>query len=247
MSNNERNKEAVRQLFEEVLNNGKTQLLTDLISADYVGARGEKGPAAFQVQMSGLIAAFPDLHYQLEDLVSGDDKVAVSWTWHGTHKAAFTSIPATGKAVINEGMAILGCRDGKITSFKLQTDRLGFLQQLGVLPANPAAAASTAAPRFIDKFVIPIAAIPEFQQRMKINRDFLKTLPGFIKDEAYQYSDENGNLICITVAEWESMDAMNKAREAVQTEYRKEGFDPAEMMKRLNIAMDRGVYHLVKD
>jgi len=247
MSNNERNKETVRKLFEEVFNNRKTQLLADLISDDYVGPRGEKGPSGFQAQIGGLVAAFPDIHYVLEDLISGDDKVVVSWTWHGTHKAIFTTIPATGKTVSNEGMAICGFRDGKIISFKLQTDRLGFWQQLGLLPANPAVAASPDAPRFIDKFFIPAAAIAEFQQRTKINRDFIRTLPGFIKDEAFQYSDENGNLICITVAEWESMEAMNKAREAVQAEYKKEGFNPAEMMKRLNISMDRAVYHLVKD
>jgi steroid delta-isomerase-like uncharacterized protein len=247
MSNNERNKEIVRQLFEEVFNNRKTPLLTDLISADYVNARGEKGPKAFMTQINGLIGAFPDIHYQLQDLFGEEDKVVVSWTWHGTHKATFTTVAATGKAISNEGMAICGFKDGKIISFKLQTDRLGFWQQLGLLPANPAVAASTEAPRFIDKFLVPAAAIPEFQQRTKINRDFIRTLPGFIKDEAYQYADDNGDLICITIAEWESIEAMNKAKEAVQAEYKKEGFNPAEMMKRLNISMDRAMYHLVKN
>ena len=109
------------------------------------------------------------------------------------------------------------------------------------------AAAAPDAPRFIDKFLIPAPAISEFLERMTINRRFLKTLPGFIKDEAYQYMDENKNLICITIAEWASMDAMDKAREAVQAEYRREGFNPAEMMQRLNISMDRGVYHLLRD
>lgn len=118
---------------------------------------------------------------------------------------------------------------------------------MSILLSNPAATASPDTPHFIDKFFIPAAAINEFMERMKINRNFIKTLPGFVQDVAYQYSDENGNLICITVAEWESMDAMNKAKEAVQAEYAKEGFNPAEMMKRLNISMDRAIYHLVKD
>jgi hypothetical protein len=107
--------------------------------------------------------------------------------------------------------------------------------------------ASADAPRFIDKFFIPAAAIAEFHERMRINRIFLKTLPGFIKDAAYEHPDEHGNLICITVAEWESMDALNKAKEAVQAEYKKEGFNPAEMFQRLNISMDRGIYREVKD
>lgn len=145
MSNNERNKEVIRQLFEEVFNKGRTELLKDLVAGEYIGPRGDKGPAAFQSTIAGLLKAFPDIHYQLEELFSADDKVAVRWIWSGTHKATFVgplaTIPATGKSISNEGMAIYECSDGKIVSGHLQTDRLGFLQQLGIVPANPAATA----------------------------------------------------------------------------------------------------------
>jgi steroid delta-isomerase-like uncharacterized protein len=247
MSVNERNKEAVRQLFEEVINKGRIELLKDLIADDYTGPRGEKGAAGYQAQTSGLLKAFPDIHYTLEELVGGDDKVAVRWTWRGTHKDTFNTIPPTGKSISNEGMAIYRCRAGKVIGVNIQTDRLGFLQQLDIVPANPAASSSPAAPRFIDKFFVPAAAIEEFRVRTAVNRRFIKTLPGFIKDAVYEYHDENGNLICITVAEWESMDAINKAKEAVQAEYKKEGFNPAEMMQRLKISMDRGIYRELKD
>jgi len=247
MSNNEKNKEAVRLLFEEVFNKGRMELLKDLVAEDYTGARGEKGIGPLQEQIKGLRTAFPDIHYQLEDLVSADDKVTVRWTWKGTHMGPFRNYPATGKSITNEGMAIYDCRDGKVKGVHIQTDQLGFLQQLGVVPANPGAAASTEAPRFIDKFFIPAAGIAEFHERMKINRDFLRTLPGFIKDVAYEHPDDKGNLICITVAEWASMDALNKAKEAVQAEYKKEGFNPAEMFQRLNISMDRGIYSEVRN
>jgi hypothetical protein len=77
---------------------------------------------------------------------------------------------------------------------------------------------------------------------MKINRDFIKKLPGFIEDAAYTYQDENDNLICVTVARWRNMDFINKAKEAVQAEYRRENFDMPAMLKRLNISIDRGIY-----
>lgn len=95
---------------------------------------------------------------------------------------------------------------------------------------------------FIDKFTIPESAKGEFIARMTINRDFIATLPGFIEDTVYESIDEHGNFLCITIAVWESEDALNKAKEAVQTEYKKQGFNPAEMLERLHIAMDRGVY-----
>lgn len=95
---------------------------------------------------------------------------------------------------------------------------------------------------FIDKFFVPAAAKKEFYERVKINRSFIATLPGFIEDVVYEYTDNNDNSICITVARWENLDAMNKAKEAVQAEYKREGFDPAELIKRLNISADRGTY-----
>jgi heme-degrading monooxygenase HmoA len=95
---------------------------------------------------------------------------------------------------------------------------------------------------FIDKFIIPAGAIDEFHQRTTISRSFLKTLPGFMADAVYERKDEQGNLICVTIARWANMEAVSKAKEAVQEEYKREGFDPMAMMKRLNIMLDRGLY-----
>lgn len=95
---------------------------------------------------------------------------------------------------------------------------------------------------FIDKFVVPAAAIGEFDERVRINRTFIRTLPGFIEDAMYTHTDEQGNLICVTVAQWASQAAVDKAREAVQAEYKRQGFDMPAMLKRLNITIDRGLY-----
>lgn len=95
---------------------------------------------------------------------------------------------------------------------------------------------------FIDRFFVPHAAKQEFTLRMNINRDFIKTLPGFIEDTAYERTDEHGNFLCITIAVWENEDVLNRAKEAVQEEYKKQGFNPAEMLERLQITMDRGTY-----
>lgn len=100
---------------------------------------------------------------------------------------------------------------------------------------------------FIDKFFVPANAKAEFIQRMNINRKFISKLPGFIRDDVYARNNENGNMICITVAVWENQDALNKAKATVQAEYKREGFDPAAMMERLNITMDRGVYEKLEN
>lgn len=100
----------------------------------------------------------------------------------------------------------------------------------------------TAEQILIDKFFVPGNARQEFYERANINRNFIKKLPGFIEDKVYERTDEQGNLIVVTIAVWKNADAIKKAKEAVQAEYKKEGFDMQEMLKRLNIVIDRGVY-----
>lgn len=95
---------------------------------------------------------------------------------------------------------------------------------------------------FIDKFTVPQHAYGEFVQRMNYNRNFLRTLSGFVEDTAYERTDENGDVIVVTVAIWAGQEALENAKEAVQTEYKRIGFNPAEMLARLNITMDRGTY-----
>jgi len=252
MSTPQKNEEIIRRLFEEAMNKRDFALLKDLISEDYVGPQGGKGAEGFEKPTLPIFAAFPDIQYHIQDLFGEDDKVVVAWKLQGTQAQPFNGLPATGRKVNNDGMAIFTLKDGKVTSGQVQTDRLGFLQEMGVLPQNPAqiyaqAAASKSGINLIDKFFIPAAAKTEFYERMRINRNFIKTLPGFLKDEAYEYTDDNGNLVCVTIAHWADKAAVAKAKEAVQAEYKREGFDMPAMLKRLNITIDRAVYTAVAD
>lgn len=95
---------------------------------------------------------------------------------------------------------------------------------------------------FIDKFIVPEKGVTEFLDRVAVNRKFIKDLPGFIRDNAYERTDEYRNLIFITIAIWESQEAVKNAKEAVQAEYLRQGFSPEEMFQRLGITMDRGIY-----
>lgn len=95
----------------------------------------------------------------------------------------------------------------------------------------------------IDKFFVPANAKEEFIQRMNYNSEFITKLPGFVKGETFEQTDENGNFICITVNIWEKETFFNKAKEAVQAEFKRIGFIPTEFYQRLNIKLERGTYH----
>ncbi len=151
----EQNKRNVEKLF-ETFNHGDVAALDHLVAPEYVGAQGHKGPAGFGAVVVGLRAAFPDIHYTVDELVAEDDRVGVRWHWTGTHQGPFRAYPPTGKAVTNSGSGIFRFKDGKVVSAGLETDRLGFLQEIGAVAPNvglgpragspqPTAAASPAA------------------------------------------------------------------------------------------------------
>jgi steroid delta-isomerase-like uncharacterized protein len=122
---------------------GRSELLLELVTADYVGQRGEKGPAGFGRNVEELRVGFPDIRFMVEDLVAEGDRVAVRWTWSGTQTGQFREIPPTNKRVSNNGMAFYKMRDGKVFRTWVETDRLGVLQQLGVVPAGVGGGPST--------------------------------------------------------------------------------------------------------
>lgn len=99
----------------------------------------------------------------------------------------------------------------------------------------------------IDKFIIPGNSVEEFNKRMKYNRNFIKNLPGFVKDEVFVQTAEDGNLTVITVATWENEESLTIARDVVQNEYKRIGFNPVEFYQRLDIKMERGLFQNKED
>jgi predicted ester cyclase/heme-degrading monooxygenase HmoA len=246
----EKNKAIVRKIHEQLLNKRELDQLKDYVADEYTGIAGKKGVAAFEEPVVNLIKAFPDIQWTILELFGEGDKVIVKWKIQGTHKAPFNSFAATGKTASNEGMGIYEFKNGKIINVQVLTDRLGFLQQLDVLPKDLSAQANKNhkdGVLFIDKFRMPVSSKQEFVERMNMNRSFIKNLPGFIEDHAYEYVDDKGTLFVVTVAHWQSREAISKAKEAVQAEYKRIGFDREELYRRLQIEMDRGMYTEIKE
>lgn len=135
------NKDIVRRLYEEVWNNRKREVLLELISPSYslfgpniLDSRGEEirgGPEAYWRTASQFTAAFPDLHFTIEEMVAEQDKVVVRWTFSGTHGGTFWRIPATNKKVSVDGITVHNFAKGMIIESYVRWDLLGFLQQIG--------------------------------------------------------------------------------------------------------------------
>lgn len=135
----EKNKETVRKLYEDCLNTGNLELLNQFISEDYVAdIRGKKirGPSGFTETVREILHGFPDIRFTVEDLIAEGDMVVVKWTSQGTHTGSFMVFPASGKQVANHAVAIYQFRDNKIIQSSVYPDRLGVLQQIGLIPRD---------------------------------------------------------------------------------------------------------------
>lgn len=123
-------------MYDEALNKRQLSVLKLFVSGDYTGAGGSKGPEGFTTPLQPLIDAFPDLVWHVEEMVGEDNKIVVRWTLKGTHTAAFNEVAPTGKKVSNSGVGFFELRNGLVVAGAVYTDRLGFLQDLGLLPAT---------------------------------------------------------------------------------------------------------------
>lgn len=140
----EQNKTVVRRLFEDHWNRKNAALVREFYTptVSLHTPDGElTGLEGASLLLQAYSTAFPDFHLTIDDLVSEDDKVAVRWTFRGTHRGPLADVPATGKSVnVANGIAIYRLAAGKISEGHFAWDKYELLRQLGVLTASPASA-----------------------------------------------------------------------------------------------------------
>jgi steroid delta-isomerase-like uncharacterized protein len=132
MSATESNKVVIGRFIEEVINQNRMNRADDLVVEDFV----ELDPFPGQRQgREGLKeAAFPDIHWMIDEMVAEGDTVVTRFTWTGTHRSTFLGVPATGRSVTVKGVVIDQLAGGKMNESRLLMDSLGMMQQLGVVP-----------------------------------------------------------------------------------------------------------------
>ena len=91
--------------------------------------------ADFKHKIAGFRAAFPDLEYDLKDIIGSGDSVATRWVVTGSQQQEFMGIPASGQPVRVEGMNFYRLKDGRVTDMWMQFDGVALMQQLGAISA----------------------------------------------------------------------------------------------------------------
>jgi steroid delta-isomerase-like uncharacterized protein len=141
----EDNERILREFIERVWNRGDLDAAADYL-ADHYTVHSDPGDPweghtlaldAFRFRLGASRAPFPDLTFELDEVVAAGDRVAASWTMRGTHTAAMGDLPPSGRRIEVRGFTVYYFADGRITGHRQVVDRLAVMQQLGLMPPPP--------------------------------------------------------------------------------------------------------------
>ena len=141
-SASELNKRKVRLFVEAVWNEGRLELIDELVAADYLGRvprieRGVHGPEGVRRLVAHGRRAHPDLYVKIDDQIAEDDRVATRWR-------ATTSAPGDDRPPCYAGISIIRLLAGKqVESHTEYTN--------GASPTGEAVQAASVAPSHADR------------------------------------------------------------------------------------------------
>ena len=134
----DKNKEIIRKIFEDGMNNRNLSVFEEYVSPQYVnhGIPGHQpGVEGFKEIINQFTEAFPDMKITQDEIIADGDSVATRGSWTGTNKGSFMGMPATGKQVNVQYMDFWKLKDGKCVENWVQMDTAGLMQQLGAQPS----------------------------------------------------------------------------------------------------------------
>lgn len=132
---NQQNETLVRRLLELMdqpqLPSDYTQLFDPHFKGHYPIPGG--APEEFKDVYNFWHGPFPDVRMTVEQMLSDGDLVAAHWMVHGTNTGNFFGNKPTGKKIDISVTGIFRCHNGKIAEAWIDPDRLGVMEQLGIV------------------------------------------------------------------------------------------------------------------
>jgi len=128
----------MRRLY-DLINAGDVDGFDEVLAADFVEHEETPGLAPTREGVKEFfkmyLAAFPDLRFDPEDVLSSGDKVVARTKATGTHEGEFMGMPPTGKRVDVQLIDIVRFGDDGLAHEHWGVfDALAMMQQLGAVP-----------------------------------------------------------------------------------------------------------------
>lgn len=126
----ERPLESFYRRYNETCNAHRFSRLGQFV-AEAVWVNGKpQGLAGYVAGLEAVVAAFPDYRWDLQHLLIDGCWLAAHFTDTGTHRGPFFGVPATGRVVTTQELAVYRVDAERIVEVWVAADNLRLLEQL---------------------------------------------------------------------------------------------------------------------
>ena len=132
----EENKALLKRFYDEVINENNVDMIEDFVDSEIV----DHNPSVMEQAegLEGTLQAiahirqgFPDINFEIRDIIGEDDKLAVVLRITGTHQGEFWGIESTNKKIDTTIIDFFRFEDGKIAERWGLFDIYELMKQLG--------------------------------------------------------------------------------------------------------------------
>ena len=135
----QQNLSSMKRIYAEFINQGNEAVFDELVDPNLV--ENEELLPGLEPNREGVKqffkmfrSAFPDLHFQVDEMFAAEDKIVAQVTITGTHQGTFMNMPPTGNKISYKAIDIFRLVNGKVVEHWGIGDNAKMMQQLG---ANP--------------------------------------------------------------------------------------------------------------
>jgi len=112
---------------------GHLKLYSNSVLHHGFSSRLRPGLPGLKDHYTALLAGFPDMRVEIEDIIADGEKVMHRFMFFGTHKGEFQGIAPTGKLVRAAGVHIHLFKDGVVIEAWQVLDTYAFLSEIGAV------------------------------------------------------------------------------------------------------------------
>ncbi len=132
----EQNIALVRSVFDE-LNKKSEAVYEEYYAPEYGWYLPANNPKSLtREEEAGFVKllwdAFPDIRWDIVEMIASDDMVMARFLVSGTHENEYQGLPPTGNKFESGGVWTARIMDGKLVEVREEADVLGWMQQLGM-------------------------------------------------------------------------------------------------------------------
>ena len=131
----------VHRWFDDLFTAGDLDILSDLVSSDFVAHDPSGGRTtnleAWKQWFAWYRAAFTEPEWTVHEVLSDGDKAVVRYSGKVTYRGGWLDIPATNQRVTEMGILIFTIVDGKIGRLHAALSDLELATELGAVVVSP--------------------------------------------------------------------------------------------------------------